>query len=75
MMRDPGPTTLREAAFAQSFGRELGTAHRWLLSYRASGRVGDLSQAWDTYYLVFRRINKQVRGGVGVGVVGGVRWM
>ena len=33
-------------------------AHKWLLAYQASGRVGDLSQAWDVYYHVFRKINK-----------------
>ena len=58
LMSKPGPATLREAAFAQAFGRELEAAHKWLLAYQASGRVGDLSQAWDVYYHVFRKINK-----------------
>jgi tetratricopeptide (TPR) repeat protein len=58
MMASPGPQTLREVAFVQSFGKELDNAYKWLLAYRASGRVGDLSQAWDLYYHVFRKINK-----------------
>ena len=60
MMASPGPVTLREHAFVQAFGRELETAHSWLLAYGRSGRVGDLSQAWDIYYHVFRKINKQL---------------
>lgn len=60
MMTNPGPQTLRESAFLQTFGRELDTAHRWLLSYKSTSRVGDLSQAWDIYYHIFRKINKML---------------
>ncbi|KAH8049289.1 phosphatidylinositol kinase [Aureococcus anophagefferens] len=79
-----GPTTLREAAFQQAFGRDLGEAAACLDDYerhaRAEdrlGRGGDrgdgdarrrlredadaaLNQAWDLYYTVFRRVNKQL---------------
>ena len=60
MMTDPGPATLREVAFVQAFGRDLDDAHRWLLSYKMSRRDADLTQAWDVYYNVFRRISKLI---------------
>ena len=58
MMSSPGPQTLRERAFHDAFFRDLDAAHRWLVSFSATGRVADLSQAWDIYYLVFRRLGK-----------------
>lgn len=41
-------------------------AQEWCRKYMKSGNVKDLTQAWDLYYHVFRRISKQlpqVRGG------------
>ena len=35
-------------------------AHEWCKKYQRSGNVKDLTQAWDLYYLVFRRISKQL---------------
>lgn len=55
-----GPETLREISFAQSFGRELQEAQHWCNVYRQSGETGDLNQAWDLYYSVFRRIARQL---------------
>lgn len=56
-----GPETLREISFAQSFGRELQEAQHWCNVYRQSGETGDLNQAWDLYYSVFRRIARQLQ--------------
>lgn len=44
----------------QAFGRELGDARTWCNRYRDSNEVGDLNQAWDLYYNVFRRIARQL---------------
>lgn len=59
-MLDAGPETLREISFAQTFGRDLGEAREWCYTYRTSGDVGDINQAWDLYYQVFRRIARQL---------------
>ncbi|KAF2280167.1 phosphatidylinositol 3-kinase tor2 [Westerdykella ornata] len=59
-MLDKGPETLREISFIQSFGRELQEARDWCNTYRTSGEAGDLNQAWDLYYQVFRKIARQL---------------
>ncbi|KAH8586165.1 phosphatidylinositol 3-kinase-like protein tor2 [Bisporella sp. PMI_857] len=59
-MLDNGPETLREISFAQTFGRDLQEAREWCMTYRESGDVGDINQAWDLYYQVFRRITRQL---------------
>ncbi|KAI0228314.1 phosphatidylinositol kinase- protein kinase tor1 [Massospora cicadina] len=55
-----GPETLREVSFNQAFGRDLQEAYEWCLKYRQTRNINDLNQAWDLYYQVFRRINKQL---------------
>lgn len=35
-------------------------AQDWCRKYMRSGNVKDLTQAWDLYYHVFRRISKQL---------------
>lgn len=55
-----GPETLREISFAQTFGRDLTEAREWCRQYELSHDVGDLNQAWDLYYQVFRRIYRQL---------------
>ena len=55
-----GPQTLREISFVQSFGRELTEAKHWCETYRTTGEEGDINQAWDLYYNVFRRIAKSL---------------
>jgi serine/threonine-protein kinase mTOR len=57
---DRGPETLREISFAQTFGRDLQEARELCNTYRQSNDVGDLNQAWDLYYQVFRRIARQL---------------
>lgn len=59
-MLDKGPETLREISFIQSFGRELQEARDWCTTFRSSQEVGDLNQAWDLYYQVFRKIARQL---------------
>lgn len=60
MMRKQGPTTLKEIAFVQAYGRELDEAYEWCIKYKASRKEAELHQAWDLYYHVFKRINKQL---------------
>ncbi|KAK9806197.1 hypothetical protein WJX72_004970 [[Myrmecia] bisecta] len=60
MMEANGPTTLKEIAFVQAYGRELAEAYEWCNRYRQSRREAELHQAWDLYYHVFKRINKQL---------------
>lgn len=57
---DSGAQTLREISFVQLFGRELHEAQHWCTVYRESKVEGDLNQAWDIYYHVFRRITRQL---------------
>lgn len=59
-MLERGAETLREISFMQSFGRDLQEARDWCSKYKQSGLDNDLHQAWDLYYHVFRRINKQL---------------
>lgn len=59
-MLEKGAETLREISFIQSFGRELHEAHEWCKTYKRSGDIGDLNQAWDVYYQVFKKITRQL---------------
>jgi len=61
-MLDRGPETLREISFCQTFGRDLHEARHWCENYKTTQEKGDLNQAWDIYYTVFRRIQKQLPG-------------
>ena len=61
-MERQGPATLKEIAFVQAYGRELSEAYEWLSKYRASRKEAELHQAWDLYYHVFKRVNKQLHG-------------
>ncbi|KAJ3394189.1 phosphatidylinositol kinase- protein kinase tor1 [Entophlyctis sp. JEL0112] len=57
---EQGPETLREISFNQAFGRDLQDALDWCTKYKKTGNINDLNPAWDLYYHVFRRINKQL---------------
>ncbi|XP_060595349.1 serine/threonine-protein kinase mTOR-like [Ruditapes philippinarum] len=59
-MMERGPQTLKETSFNQAYGRDLMEAQEWCKKYQRSGNVKDLTQAWDLYYHVFRRISKQL---------------
>ncbi|CAM6130085.1 unnamed protein product [Calypogeia fissa] len=55
-----GPVTSNEHSFVQQYGRELQEANDWCMKYRRTGKEAELTQAWDLYYHVFKRINKQL---------------
>ncbi|KAL8826647.1 MAG: hypothetical protein Q9170_007322 [Blastenia crenularia] len=59
-MVDKGTDTLREISFVQAFGRDLHEARQWSITYRNTQEIGDLNQAWDLYYSVFKRIARQL---------------
>ena len=52
--------TLREISFSQAFGGDLKEALDWCNTFRKTNEPGDLNQAWDLYYSVFKRISKQL---------------
>uniref|UniRef100_A0A1D1Y0I7 Serine/threonine-protein kinase TOR n=2 Tax=Anthurium amnicola TaxID=1678845 RepID=A0A1D1Y0I7_9ARAE len=52
--------TLMETAFIQAYGRELQEAHDCCVKYKSTGKDAELTQAWDLYYHVFKRIDKQL---------------
>lgn len=53
-------TIVSRLVFDQAYGRDLMEAQDWCRKYMRSGNVKDLTQAWDLYYHVFRRIAKQL---------------
>ncbi|KDR80665.1 hypothetical protein GALMADRAFT_222261 [Galerina marginata CBS 339.88] len=59
-MLEAGPTTARETSFAQVFGRELHEAREACRRYRAYGDTSELDKAWDIYYGVFKKVEKQL---------------
>ncbi|XP_014771975.1 serine/threonine-protein kinase mTOR isoform X1 [Octopus bimaculoides] len=59
-MMDRGPQTMKEISFSQAYGRDLLEAQEWCKIYQRSALLKDLTQAWDLYYQVFRRITKQL---------------
>ncbi len=54
-----GPETLSEVTFKQAFGGHLRQAHEWGVRCQRTRDRTDLNAAWDLYYHVFRKINKQ----------------
>ena len=44
----------------QAYGRELNDAYQWLQRFLQDRKEAELHQAWDLYYHVFKRINKQL---------------
>ncbi|KAI0825633.1 kinase-like domain-containing protein [Irpex lacteus] len=57
---EKGPRTARETSFAQVFGRDLHEAHEACKRYRRHGEARDLERAWEIYYGVFKKIEKQL---------------
>jgi len=55
------PQTLSETGFHQQYGAELLQARECCKKYRRTKDENFLNQAWDCYYLVFRRINRQLQ--------------
>ncbi|KAG6841465.1 hypothetical protein C0991_010890 [Blastosporella zonata] len=59
-MLEAGPTTARETSFAQVFGRELHEAREATRRWRTHGDTGELDKAWDIYFSVFKKVEKQL---------------
>ncbi|KAG2355693.1 atypical PIKK FRAP protein kinase [Suillus spraguei] len=59
-MLEAGSTTASETSFAQTFGRDLHEAWEACQRYRAFGEMSELNKAWDIYYGVFRKVEKQL---------------
>lgn len=47
-------------SFIQSFGRELKEAREWCSNFKQTQDIADLNSAWDLYYQVFKKINRQL---------------
>jgi FKBP12-rapamycin complex-associated protein len=60
LMLERGAETQKEVQFNQAFGQNLADAQEWCRKYKRSQKQSDLDAAWDLYYLVFRKINKQL---------------
>ncbi|XP_030508478.2 serine/threonine-protein kinase TOR isoform X2 [Cannabis sativa] len=54
-------TTIKERAFIEAYRRELLEAYECCMKYKRTGKDAELTQAWDLYYHVFRRIDKQLQ--------------
>ncbi|XP_052193242.1 serine/threonine-protein kinase TOR isoform X2 [Diospyros lotus] len=54
-------TTIKEKAFIQAYHHELLEAYECCMKYKRTGKDAELTQAWDLYYHVFRRIDKQLQ--------------
>ncbi|PSR71034.1 hypothetical protein PHLCEN_2v13082 [Hermanssonia centrifuga] len=57
---EAGPRTARETSFTQVFGRDLHEAYEACRRYRVYGEPRDLERAWEIYYGVFKKIEKQL---------------
>ncbi|XP_024379368.1 serine/threonine-protein kinase TOR [Physcomitrium patens] len=60
LLEREGPVTVKEQQFVQNYGRELAEANECCTKYKRTGKEAELTQAWDLYYHVFKRINKQL---------------
>ncbi|KAB2050892.1 hypothetical protein ES319_A12G018000v1 [Gossypium barbadense] len=58
-MRDN--TTIKERAFIEAFHHDLSQAYECCMKYKRTGKDAELTQAWDLYYHVFKRIDKQLQ--------------
>ncbi|XP_065870624.1 serine/threonine-protein kinase TOR isoform X2 [Euphorbia lathyris] len=54
-------TTIKERAFIEAYRHELLEAWECCMNYRRNVHESELTQAWDLYYHVFRRIDKQLQ--------------
>ncbi|KAF8074724.1 phosphatidylinositol 3-kinase [Lyophyllum atratum] len=59
-MLEAGPTTARETSFTQVFGKELHEAREATRRWRTHGDTSELDKAWDIYYNVFKKVEKQL---------------
>ncbi|KAM1457734.1 hypothetical protein ACFX13_035729 [Malus domestica] len=54
-------TTIKERAFIEAYRHELLEAYECCMKFKRTGKDAELTQAWDFYYHVFRRIDKQLQ--------------
>ncbi|XP_062021485.1 serine/threonine-protein kinase TOR [Rosa rugosa] len=54
-------TTIKETTFIEAYRHELLEAYECCMKYKRTGKDAELTQAWDLYYHVFRRIDKQLQ--------------
>ena len=54
------PETNLECQFHQSYTQELQQAWHWCMQYKQNKDKNCLNQAWECYFLVFKKINKQL---------------
>ncbi|XP_044490228.1 serine/threonine-protein kinase TOR-like isoform X2 [Mangifera indica] len=54
-------TSIKERGFIEAYHRELLEARECCINYKKTGKDAELTQAWDLYYHVFRRIDKQLQ--------------
>lgn len=59
-LMDQGPQTSRETAFLQVYGRDLREARDFCMRYRRYRDNGEMDKAWEVYYGVFRKIERQL---------------
>ncbi|KAI0793741.1 atypical/PIKK/FRAP protein kinase [Fomes fomentarius] len=59
-MLEAGPKTAREISFTQVFGRDLHEAREACRRYTIYNEKRDLEKAWEIYYGVFKKIEKQL---------------
>ncbi|CAI4230041.1 unnamed protein product [Auanema sp. JU1783] len=60
-MIDLGPTTLKEQSFNQTYYADLTDAFKFCLAYEKNENQKELSQAWEIYCQIFKRIAGQIR--------------
>ncbi|CAA0806761.1 Serine/threonine-protein kinase TOR [Striga hermonthica] len=53
--------TINERSFIQQYRQELLDAHASCIRYARSGKDAELTQAWDLYYHMFKRMDKQLQ--------------
>ncbi|KAJ7946192.1 Serine/threonine-protein kinase TOR, partial [Quillaja saponaria] len=53
--------TIKERIFIEAYHQELLEAYECCMKYKRTGKDAELTQAWDIYYHVFRKIDKQLQ--------------
>ncbi|KAG8833646.1 phosphatidylinositol kinase- protein kinase tor1 [Serendipita sp. 399] len=59
-LMEQGPQTNRETSFLQVYGRDLRDARDACMRYRRYRDNGEMDRAWELYYGVFRKIERQL---------------
>ncbi|KAK9677349.1 hypothetical protein RND81_11G138000 [Saponaria officinalis] len=52
--------TINEVTFIQAYRQDLLQAYECCMIYKRTGNEAELTQAWDLYYHVFKRIDRQL---------------